>query len=855
MQLTKLERFEKAVLSKYQMYNSIFMTLPFDDISNTGVLLPLFAKHCEQGFKNHMNPTQIMDAFFKQYFDSPTQEQKNELLFKFIQYIERQVVLFDAIEDAAFPVINNLDGHGTLRNVKDEANRKGKRQELIAYLERFKIRTVLTAHPTQFYPGAVLGIITDLAQAIEQNDLDLIRDLLAQLGKTPFFKKQKPTPYDEAVSLIWYLENIFYKAVGNVYRYIDNTIFEDIELKNQVINIGFWPGGDRDGNPFVTTQITLDVAKRLRATILKNYYRDLRALRRRITFKGTTEISAALETRIYNAIFAPIEQATLTAQEILDQLLAIRSILTTQHQSLFVEPLDDLISKVKLFGLYFASLDIRQDSRVHTTAIVAISKETTQVLPKNYEQLTDLEKIEVLSDISGAVDPSSLKTEIAKKTLESIYAIKTIQQNNGEQGCNRYIISNNGSVVNMLEAFAMIRMCDWEQPTVDVIPLFETVEDLLMAGQVMEALYTNDAYWAHLKRRNKKQSIMLGFSDGTKDGGYLMANWGIYTAKERITEVSRAHGVTVLFFDGRGGPPARGGGKTHQFYASLGNSIEHEEVQLTIQGQTISSNFGTVESCQYNLEQLLSSGIENEVFASEVNTLSEQDRQTISSLASYSYEAYVAFKAHEKFLPYLERMSTLPYYAQTNIGSRPAKRGASTSLVFKDLRAIPFVGSWSQLKQNVPGFYGVGMALETMEQEGKWEHVVALYEQSAFFRALLQNSMMSLTKSFFPLTAYMKDDPEFGSFWTQIHEEYQRTKTLLLRLSGDAHLMEDSPAMRASIRVREQIVLPLLTIQQYALKEIQQLKKLDTHKAQLAIYEKMVMRSLFGNINASRNSA
>jgi len=321
MQLTKLERFDKSVWSKYQMYNSIFMTLPFDDISDTGTLLPLFAKHCEQGFASLQNPTQILDSFFEQYFKEPSQVKKQDLLFRFIQYIERQVVLFDAIEDAAFPIINNLDGRGTLRNVREEAKDKDKFEELVTYLEHFKIRTVLTAHPTQFYPGAVLGIITDLANAIEQNDLDLIRDLLAQLGKTPFFKKQKPTPFDEAVSLIWYLENIFYRAISNVYRYIDNAIFESRELENQIINIGFWPGGDRDGNPFVTTEITLNVAKRLRASILKNYYRDLRALRRRITFRGTTEISAALETRIYNAVFAEGDQESITAQEILEALL------------------------------------------------------------------------------------------------------------------------------------------------------------------------------------------------------------------------------------------------------------------------------------------------------------------------------------------------------------------------------------------------------------------------------------------------------------------------------------------------------------------------------------------------------
>ena len=855
MRHTKEERFQQHVLSKYQIYNSIFMTLPFDAITKTGVLLPLFQDICEQGFASQKNPSEIVASFFKQYRDNSSQEEQINLLFRFIQYIERQVVLFDAIEEATFPIINNMDGRGTLRNVKEEAEDKGKKEALKNYLQHFKVRTVLTAHPTQFYPGAVLGIITDLAKAIEKNQLDHIKLLLAQLGKTPFFKKSKPTPYDEAVSLIWYLEHVFYPSVTTIFDYIQNNIFEGEPLTNQVINLGFWPGGDRDGNPFVTTKITLQVAERLRLTILRNYYKDLRKLRRRITFEGAENLLIELETKVFENLNLPASKASITAEEILSCLIAIKQVLVDKHQSLFKELVEDVINKVTLFGLYFASLDIRQDSRVHTGVMNAIANTYPSLFPKNYELLTNTEKIEKLSSLSGNIDPKTLPDEMAQKTLESIYAMKEIQKYNGEQGCNRYIISNNGSVTNVLEAFAMIRLCDWQNPTVDIIPLFETVDDLQVADAVMKALYSNPNYNEHLKRRGNKQSIMLGFSDGTKDGGYLMANWSIFTAKERLTTISREFGITAIFFDGRGGPPARGGGKTHQFYASLGATIEHEEVQLTIQGQTISSNFGTIDSCQYNIEQLLSSGIANEIFNDDKKSLSFEDRDTMTQLAELSYQAYKDFKSHPKFLLYLEQMSTLKYYAKTNIGSRPSKRGKSNELVFSDLRAIPFVGSWSQLKQNVPGFYGVGVALEYFMKLGTFDKVVSLYEHSSFFRTLIENSMMSLTKSFFPLTAYMKDDPEFGDFWVLIYKEYERSKKLILKLTGYAELMEDSKAMRASIGVREKIVLPLLTIQQFALREINRLKNENGDPALIEVFEKMVTRSLFGNINAARNSA
>jgi len=383
MRHTKEERFQQHVLSKYQVYNSIFMTLPFDTITKTGVLLPLFQEICENGFADHKNPSEIVASFFKQYRNNPSEEEQINLLFRFIQYIERQVVLFDAIEEATFTIINNMDGRGTLRNIKEEAEDKNKKEALKKYLQHFKVRTVLTAHPTQFYPGSVLGIITDLAKAIEKNQIEQIKLLLAQLGKTPFFKKTKPTPYDEAVSLIWYLENVFYQSVSTIYDYIQNNIFEGESLQNQVINLGFWPGGDRDGNPYVTTETTLQVAERLRQTILKNYHKDIRKLRRRITFEGAENLLIALETKLFENINRSPNKATITAQEILNGLTEIREVLVEKHQSLFKELIDDLINKVTLFGLYFASLDIRQDSRVHTSVMNAISEDYPNLFSKN----------------------------------------------------------------------------------------------------------------------------------------------------------------------------------------------------------------------------------------------------------------------------------------------------------------------------------------------------------------------------------------------------------------------------------------------------------------------------------------
>jgi len=347
---------------------------------------------------------------------------------------------------------------------------------------------------------------------------------------------------------------------------------------------------------------------------------------------------------------------------------------------------------------------------------------------------------------------------------------------------------------------------------------------------------------------------MLGFSDGTKDGGYLMANWSIYNAKVQLTEISRQYGIDVVFFDGRGGPPARGGGKTHKFYSSLGHKIANREIQLTIQGQTVSSNFGTVDAAQFNIEQLLHAGISNDLFSDKNVTLSAKEEALISELAEASFEAYSALKNHPYFLEYLSHVSPLRFYAETNIGSRPSKRGGGR-LSLKDLRAIPFVGAWSQLKQNVTGYFGVGTALKKLDAAGRWIEVKDLYDQSPFFRTLCDNCEMAMKKCFFPLTAYIADHAVYGEIWRQIHDEYELTKMYLTKLNGKAELMASYPVEQLSVQMRERIVLPLLTIQQYAISKVREMDEQLVQTPMRSVYEKLAMRCSFGIINAGRNSA
>ncbi|MGV3528946.1 MAG: phosphoenolpyruvate carboxylase [Flavisolibacter sp.] len=776
-------------------------------------------------------------------------------MFRIVQYVERQVVLFDSLEDAAFKEVHDLQGAGTVKYLQAEVQQRNLEEELVEKLKNFSIHIVLTAHPTQFYPGSVLGIINDLAKAVKENNTLAINSYLQQLGKTPFLKKEKPTPYDEAMSLIWYLENVFYFAAGRISYFFRRWFPEQRSSIHPIISLGFWPGGDRDGNPFVNVEITRKVAQALRSSIIKCYYLDVRKLKRRLTFKGIDGILNGLEAKLYNNIFIPGQTTNLTVEEIRKDLNEIRDIIIHQHNGLFLDLVENLIAKMELFQLHFARLDMRQESSMHTKMLVAIA-ETENLLPDNYAELSEEEKITALCNVNGETDPSLYEDEFIRDSLLSFREVKNIQKQNGEAGCHRYIISHSKSPLSVMEVFGLFCLNGWQKEDlrIDIIPLFETIDDLKQAPEIMQQLYANETYRQHLRRRNNRQVIMVGFSDGTKDGGYLMANWSIYKAKEELTKVAKDNDIEVVFFDGRGGPPARGGGKTHRFYASMGKNIAQNEIQLTIQGQTISSNFGTIDAAKFNIEQLLNAGLGNSLFSKKESTLTEAEENLLQQMAETGYEAYLQLKHHPAFIPYLEQVSPLNYYSETNIGSRPTKRKNTSLLSLNDLRAIPFVGSWSQIKQNVPGFYGVGAALKKMDEAGQLPALEKMYRQSLFFKTLMDNCEMAMKKSFFPLTAYLSKHPDFGDIWNMIYREYETTMDYVLRLTGNSSLMANYPVEELSIQMRERIVLPLTTIQQYALAKLRDgQNRLPAEYRQ--VLEKLVIRTSFGIINAVRNSA
>ncbi|MFO8063113.1 MAG: phosphoenolpyruvate carboxylase [Spirochaetota bacterium] len=884
--MQRLDTFEEHVGLKYQIYNGLFLDLPYHQVRQSGIMLPLFTSYCRERLEEGDAPERILEEFFRERMGDPDFEELRDIIFKFMQIVERQVVLFDAIEDAAFGRIHDIEGTGSLKDVLGRIEAEDKTEEYRQFLQEYRVRMVLTAHPTQFYPDEVLAIITDLGEAILSDNLQEIYDLLLQMGKTRFKNKEKPTPLDEAKSLLWFLENVFYDILPEVQDRMWRATgddFAEIAGSRPNLELGFWPGGDRDGNPFVTSDLTVEIGNLLRSSILRRYQSDLSALSRRLTFPGIVEPMETIAEKLRFTLYPLIriqgvdgyeeqacedasDQAYQSAEQFVADLAEVRDSLKRDHLGLFAERVESLLAKVRVFGFHFATMDIRQDSRVHRDVVAELMRHIGPRTEKHFpfdryaeaplaERIAMLHAVAKILPIREDVTPM-LEDGTARDTILSIRAAKLLQDTNGERAVHRYVISNTRDAANVLEVWLLAQCAAMEDRVIalDIVPLFETIDDLVGAPDIMDMLYRDSLYSDHLQRRGGFQTIMVGFSDGTKDGGYVTANWQIFRAKERLTEISRGHGVRVAFFDGRGGPPGRGGGNTHKFYRSLARTIANEEIHLTVQGQTISSKYGNPDAARFNVEQLVSAGMENNLFPQRTATLREQDVALLDKLSDEALRSYRKLREHPAFLDYLQEMTPLSYYGKTNIASRPTSRSGAQRLSLEDLRAIPFVGAWSQMKQNVPGFYGFGTALATLLAEGEEEALQELYRRSLFFRTLVENAMQSLSKTYYPLTQFLADTETYGEFRNMLHDEARQTEELLTRVAEQDRLLGADPVLRSSIQTRERMVLPLLVIQQWALAKTRRIRRGEETPGDQGLYERIIVKSLAASVNASRNA-
>ena len=590
----------------------------------------------------------------------------------------------------------------------------------------------------------------------------------------------------------------------------------------------------------------------MRYLIVSCYHQDIRALKRRLSFAGVYERLEEIERRLHGELVNELDAAYPSVAHLLAELEEIRDIVAGRYQSLFLDSLESFLVRVRAFGFHFASLDIRQDSRVLAACLTRAVKCNPELFPADFDELDAANKVDFLLRFDQSLEWPESADPIFVDTMESLRVMRRIQQRNGELACHRYIISNCRGPLDVATVLALLRGAGWAQPTVDIVPLFETIVDLNQAGDFMRQLYSDSRYREHVRRRECRQTVMLGFSDGTKDGGYVTANWSIFKIQgghhqsiagsvcrgeflrwpRRSAGTGRRQHLSVLRRtrenDRKQSDPVDRAGTDHQF------PLRHAERRRT-QSAPVAGRRPGKQSVRPPEREL-----------------DPDQRELLERLSEISFAHYQQFKSHPEFLPYLQQMSTMSYYGQSNIASRPPRRGARGESEFEDLRAIPFVGAWGQLKQNVPGFYGLGRALKQMADAGRLQELKDLYKRNRFFRTLIGNSMQSMSKANFELTGYMADHPRFGAFWRLIHDEFELSREMVLRISGQQTLLEDNPASRLSIELRQRIVLPLLVIQQFA---FMQINRDGLDESERSRYEKMIIRCMFGNINASRNSA
>lgn len=852
---SQLDAFQELVALKYQIYNSLFLTLPFKNLTKIGIDLPVFAEFCAIGLKEGKSPKTIVTEFFQKILPAEDFALKVDYLVLMLQFVERQVVLLDALEDAAFAKTHNLYEEGTFKAFCDKITSSNKVTEARAILKNYQTRLVLTAHPTQFYPAEILAIISQLVPAVTKNELHDISLILLQLGLTRFKNSDQPTPLDEANIIIRYMEKIFYPVITNFQCELNKMFGANISDKDQLpslLELGFWPGGDRDGNPYVTAQITEQVAKDLKSSIIHLYISEIKQLKQHLTFK---DLWRTLDDIIVNlaAILNTATSRYNIASQLINDLIELKEIIIKNFSGLFVAKLDKLITAIQVFGFYFASIDVRQNSKVHAVAM--------QNIAVGYNILDAEQKVNYL--IQGINKPSKIKKinqdhQIAE-ILTTFKVIKDIQKNNGEIGLHRYIISNTQAAYQILEVIFFAINAGWKftELTLDVVPLFETISDLAHAKKIMQQLYELPLYRQHLKNRQNKQYIMLGFSDSTKDGGYITANWSIAKCKQELAQLAEQYAITVIFFDGRGGSPTRGGDSTHKYYRAMEGLIKQNQIETTIQGQTISTDFGTETTAKYHIEHLFTQALSAKLFPKKMAQIDADDSALIEAISKISFEQYQKLRKDPLFLEYLAQVTPVAYYGALNIASRPVQRSKHKQLNFSDLRAIPYVGSWSQIKQNIPGFYGLGTALNELIKSGRRSALQKLYQHSLYFQILLDNVMQVLIKSNYLLTSYLRKDKKFGVFWQKLYDEYQLTLKTIKEITQQKIILEHEVITRESIALREQIVLPLLVIQQYAMMELAEMNanpKLKNTKRYRTL-QKIIIKALAPNINASRNSA
>ncbi|VJJ07601.1 phosphoenolpyruvate carboxylase [Streptococcus pneumoniae] len=754
---------------------------------------------------------------------------------------------------------NNID-QDYLGKLSTTIKLVAEKENAIEILEHLNVVPVLTAHPTQVQRKSMLDLTNHIHSLLRKyRDVKLglinkdkwhndLRRYIEIIMQTDMIREKKLKVTNEITNAMEYYNSSFLKAVPHLtMEYKRLAQAHGLNLKQaKPITMGMWIGGDRDGNPFVTAE-TLKQSALTQCEVIMNYY-DKKIYQLYREFSLSTSIvnvskqvremarqskdnSIYREKELYRRALFDIQskiQATKTyliedeevgtryetANDFYKDLIAIRdSLLENKGESLISGDFVELLQAVEIFGFYLASIDMRQDSSVYEACVAELLKSAG--IHSRYSELSEEEKCDLLLK-ELEEDPRILsathaeKSELLAKELAIFKTARVLKDKLGDDVIRQTIISHATSLSDMLELAILLKevgLVDTERARVQIVPLFETIEDLDHSEETMRKYLSLSLAKKWIDSRNNYQEIMLGYSDSNKDGGYLSSCWTLYKAQQQLTAIGDEFGVKVTFFHGRGGTVGRGGGPTYEAITSQPLKSIKDRIRLTEQGEVIGNKYGNKDAAYYNLEMLVSAAINRMITHKKSDTNTPNRYEAImDQVVDRSYDVYrdLVF-GNEHFYDYFFESSPIKAISSFNIGSRPAARKTITEI--GGLRAIPWVFSWSQSRVMFPGWYGVGSSFKEFINKNP-ENIAILrdmYQNWPFFQSLLSNVDMVLSKSNMNIAfeyAKLCEDEQVKAIYETILNEWQVTKNVILAIEGHDELLADNPYLKASLDYR-----------------------------------------------------
>jgi phosphoenolpyruvate carboxylase len=775
---------------------------------------------------------------------------------------------------------------GSIQEVIGELSKSGHTFEFVkSILDVTGVVPVFTAHPTEATRQTILKKLLNISELLLRRETtmltpdemsDLRRHLhaeIALLWQTNEIRMNKVTVFDEIRRGLFFFREILYETIPLFYAKLNRTIrdYFDVEINSPVIlKFGSWIGGDRDGHPFVTAEITKAAFQLHKRQIISLYMKDVESLYDTMSsstrlVKASSEMVASIEkdrinlsaqvseealkdqSEIYRVKFFLIHQKLKNTLEntgyhyedadefIRDLEIVYRSFLANKGDVIAESRVLPLLYKAKTFRFHLASLDIRQNSSVLLNAVSELLR--VSEVTRAFLQLDEKSRVRVLTrEILNArplAKPNLLVSEEAKEVLSEFYAMMYGKELAGDEASTDYIISMSSSVSDVLTAMlfakeaGLVKVLDGKvmESRLDILPLFETIEDLRRADMIIARLFRNEAYVQHLALRKMVQKVMIGYSDSNKDGGIVTSNFELVMAQMRLKKVCDRFGVKLVLFHGRGGSVSRGGGPLNQAILAQPFGTIEGEIKITEQGEMISSKYAMREIALRNIELTTSAVLLS--IAKYRSGAKDSYRKylpvfkVISEAAMHHYRDLIN---HPNFMEYFRQVTPIDVIERIEIGSRPPVRHArdqinGEEMSLKDLRAIPWVFSWTQNRQLISGWYGYGYALERAVKRGivSWKDLSEMYKRWDFFKALTDNIEMVLMKSDMVIgREYLrlcKNREMAEVIFRLINDEYERSCHAVFNITGEENLLDSNPSLQRSLKLRDAYIDPISLVQ------------------------------------------